>query len=159
MGAHSEGMLRDGSLEHGRARASAATAIDFPLTDEESVALSAHLETCPACRGFATALRNDAEALAALVQLDAPVTVRERIMREVTRRRSPTGGILGLALAALLVAALVEVVLGVEGAAVTPHPSFGPGPGAPIVSLHAAGGGSGAPAWSPAAPPEGSSVP
>jgi anti-sigma factor RsiW len=159
MGAHSEGMLRDGTLEHGRARASAATAIDFPLTDEDSAALSTHLERCPACRGFATALRKDAEALAALVQLDAPVTVRDRVVREVTRRRSPTGGILGLALAALLVAALVEAVLGVEGPGVTPHPSLGPGPVAPIVSLDAAGGGSGAPVWSPAAPPEGSSVP
>ena len=68
-------------IDHDRALELAASSLDFELSHADADALTAHLESCDACRAIDEGLRSDAVALTELGREDAPSVLRERILR------------------------------------------------------------------------------
>ena len=68
-------------IDHGRALALTATAIDFQLSPTERGLLEAHLGQCSACRAERIAIQHDAARLAALPAIEPPAWVRGAIGR------------------------------------------------------------------------------
>jgi hypothetical protein len=96
---------------HARPRELAAIALDFPLEPAEQAELEAHAADCAACRAFASALRRDIAAVAALPELDAPARVRRRVLGEPVRSGPRRGILAPLAQAAMLVIGIAPAVL------------------------------------------------
>lgn len=87
---------------HDRFLELAAVEIDFPLVQNERAALERHLETCPACRAEAAALRSDARAIAELWQPRLDPVRADQLLGNVLVRKARRPALRYIAIAALL---------------------------------------------------------
>jgi hypothetical protein len=97
-------------IDHPTAQRLLATALDFPIEPVDRDALDEHLQSCPACRAYATGLRADAAVLREVDLGPVPVAVRANVA--IAAERHGRGGAVGRWVVLVGVGALLLVALG-----------------------------------------------